>query len=274
MLPATQKSVAQKISTVPKSADAIACRVLGKTYDTRTGSPVVAIEDINFTVSAGEFVTVVGPSGCGKSTLLRLLGGLTQKTTGEMELAGSTINGPRRDVGIVFQSPTLLAWRTVHENIILPVDVLNLDRKSHSLRAKQLVAMVGLEGFETKYPSELSGGMQQRVAICRALVHSPKLLLMDEPFGALDALTRETMNNEMQRIWMETRQTILLITHSISEAIFLGDRVIVMTSRPGRIAEIVSSDMQRPRTLEVTVSPQFGEYVSRIRRLLNAKTLI
>jgi len=225
-------------------------------------------------VSAGEFVTVVGPSGCGKSTLLRLLGGLTQKTTGEMELAGSTINGPRRDVGIVFQSPTLLAWRTVHENIILPVDVLNLDRKSHSLRAKQLVAMVGLEGFETKYPSELSGGMQQRVAICRALVHSPKLLLMDEPFGALDALTRETMNNEMQRIWMETRQTILLITHSISEAIFLGDRVIVMTSRPGRIAEIVSIDMQRPRTLEVTVSPQFGEYVSRIRRLLNAKTLI
>ena len=147
MLPAKQKSVAQKISTVPKSADAIACRVLGKTYDTRTGSPVVAIEDINFTVSAGEFVTVVGPSGCGKSTLLRLLGGLTQKTTGEMELAGSTINGPRRDVGIVFQSPTLLAWRTVHENIILPVDVLNLDRKSHSLRAKQLVAMVGLEGF-------------------------------------------------------------------------------------------------------------------------------
>jgi NitT/TauT family transport system ATP-binding protein len=274
MLPATQKSVAQKISTVPKSADAIACRVLGKTYDTRTGSPVVAIEDINFTVSAGEFVTVVGPSGCGKSTLLRLLGGLTRKTTGEMELAGSTINGPRRDVGIVFQSPTLLAWRTVHENIILPVDVLNLDRKSHSLRAKQLIAMTGLEGFETKYPSELSGGMQQRVAICRALVHSPKLLLMDEPFGALDALTRETMNDEMQRIWMETRQTILLITHSISEAIFLGDRVIVMTSRPGRIAEIVSINMQRPRTLEVTVSPQFGEYVSRIRRLLNAKILI
>lgn len=252
---------------------AIVCRALGKTYSTRTGSPVVAIEGIDLSVSAGEFITVVGPSGCGKSTLLRLLGGLARKTKGTMDLAGSPIDGPRRDVGIVFQSPTLLAWRTVFENIMLPIDVLNLARKEHAKRARQLIAMTGLQGFEDKYPSELSGGMQQRVAICRALIHSPKLLLMDEPFGALDALTREIMNDEMQRIWMETRQTILLITHSITEAIYLGERVVVMTPRPGRIAEIVTIDIQRPRTLDVTVTPHFGSYVSRIRQLLNARAL-
>jgi NitT/TauT family transport system ATP-binding protein len=249
----------------------IVCRGIGKTYAVRIGKPVVALENLNIEIPAGEFITVVGPSGCGKSTLLRLLAGLDRKTRGQMELDGSAINGPRKDIGIVFQAPTLLAWRTVIENIMLPVHVLGLDRRFHEARANQLVQMVGLEGFESKYPWELSGGMQQRVAICRALINQPQLLLMDEPFGALDAITREAMNVELESIWLRTQQTILLITHSISEAVFLGTRVAVMNSRPGTIVDVISIDLPRPRTLDILTSPEFADYVRRIRSVLNGK---
>jgi NitT/TauT family transport system ATP-binding protein len=254
-----------------KGADTIVCRELAKIYETRDGHNVLALASINLTIKDGEFLTVVGPSGCGKSTLLKVLGGLTDITRGEALLNGSPIVGPRRDIGVVFQSPTLLPWRTVLDNVMLPIHVLGLDRTEGEARARGLIEMVGLAGFEMKYPNELSGGMQQRVAISRALVHQPALLLMDEPFGALDALTREAMNTELQRIWMETRRTIFLITHSITEAVFLGDRVAVMTPRPGKLAEHIDVDLPRPRSLDIMTSPRFGELVTRIRGLLQTQ---
>jgi len=255
----------------PKGADTIVCRELAKIYETRDGHNVLALASINLSIKDGEFLTVVGPSGCGKSTLLKVLGGLTEITRGEAFLNGSPIVGPRRDIGVVFQSPTLLPWRTVLDNVMLPIHVLGLDRTEGEERARGLIEMVGLAGFEMKYPNELSGGMQQRVAISRALVHQPALLLMDEPFGALDALTREAMNTELQRIWMETRRTIFLITHSITEAVFLGDRVAVMTPRPGKLAEHIDVDLPRPRSLDIMTSPRFGELVTRIRGLLQTQ---
>ncbi len=249
---------------------AIHCSGLSKTYETRDGGYVVALESLDISIEPGEFVTVVGPSGCGKSTLLKLLAGLIVRSSGTLLLAGEPVNGPRRDIGMVFQAATLLDWRTVLQNVMLPVDVLGLDRRSYRKRAQELLGLVGLSGFENKYPGELSGGMQQRVALTRALIHDPALLLMDEPFGALDALTRENMNLELQRIWMEAGKTVVLITHSISEAVFLGDRVAVMTSRPGRLAEIVPVDLPRPRNLDVMASAEFGRLVTHIRERLNA----
>jgi NitT/TauT family transport system ATP-binding protein len=247
----------------------INCQGLNKSYPVRVGEPVTALKNLNIQIPTSDFVVVVGPSGCGKSTLLRLLAGLDKKTTGAIELGGTPIDGPRKDIGIVFQAPTLLAWRTALENIMLPVDVLGLDRNAHLERAEQLIAMVALKGFEKKYPWELSGGMQQRVAICRSLINQPRLLLMDEPFGALDAFTRESMNIELEKIWLTTRQTILLITHSIPEAVFLATRVAVMSPRPGTIADIVSIDLPRPRTLDMTTSPKFGDQVRQIRGILD-----
>ena len=251
------------------STPLIVCRALGKTYDVRIGKPVIALENLNIEIPTGELLAVVGPSGCGKSTLLRLLAGLDRKTRGQMKLGGNAIDGPRKDIGVVFQTATLLAWRTVFQNIMLPVDTLGLSRRSYHARAIQLIQMAKLEGFEKKYPWELSGGMQQRVAICRALINQPRLLLMDEPFGALDALTRESMNVELESIWLSTQQTILLITHSISEAVFLGTRVAVMSSRPGTIASVIPIDLPRPRTLDIITSPDFTDYVRRVRAVLD-----
>ena len=231
---------------------------------------VVALADIDFTVRDGEFVSIVGPSGCGKSTLLRILAGLMPPTQGQASLAGTPISGPRRDIGVVFQSPVLFPWRTVLSNAELPVDVQGLDRKAMRVRAMELLKLVGLEGFETRYPRELSGGMQQRVSLVRALIHDPALLLMDEPFGALDAMTRETMHIELQRIWMERQKTVVFITHSIAEAVFLADRVLVMTPRPGRIGAELKIDLPRPRPLDVVNTEAFGAYVKEIRSALNA----
>jgi NitT/TauT family transport system ATP-binding protein len=247
----------------------INCQGLNKSYSVRIGEPVIALKDLNIQVPTSDFVVVVGPSGCGKSTLLRLLAGLDTKTTGAIELGGMPIVGPRKDIGIVFQSPTLLAWRTVIENIMLPIDVLGLSRSAYAGRSEQLIEMVGLREFEKKYPWELSGGMQQRVAICRSLIHQPRLLLMDEPFGALDAFTRESMNIELEKIWLTTRQTILLITHSIPEAVFLATRVAIMSPRPGTIADVIPIELPRPRTLDMTTLPEFGDHVRRIRSVLN-----
>ncbi|HWG78409.1 MAG TPA: ABC transporter ATP-binding protein [Stellaceae bacterium] len=248
----------------------IAVRRLAKSYATANG-PVVALEDIDFAVAEGEFIAVLGPSGCGKSTLLKILAGLFPPSGGEATLRGTAITGPRRDIGVVFQSPVLFPWRSVLENVMLPADVQRLGRAQHERTALDLLALVGLGGFEHRYPWELSGGMQQRVAIVRALIHDPAMLLMDEPFGALDAMTREQMNLELQRIWLERRKTVVFITHSIPEAVFLADRVLVMTPRPGRIAETVAVDMPRPRSLEVMNTAAFGSFVGRIRRHFSAQ---
>ena len=249
--------------------DIISVRQLSLRYG-RGESGVLALSDISFSVGDGEFIAIVGPSGCGKSTLLKILAGLLPQTAGAANLKGSPIQGPRRDIGVVFQSPVLFPWRTVLGNVLLPVDVQQLGREKMTQRALDLLTLVGLSGFEHRYPWELSGGMQQRVALVRALIHDPALLLMDEPFGALDALTREAMNVELQRIWMERRKTVVFITHSTSEAVFLGDRVMVMTPRPGKIGDLFSVDLPRPRPLDVMTTEQFGVYVRRIRKSLNA----
>jgi len=246
---------------------------LRKEYGTSRG-PVLALLDIDFGVAEGEFVAIVGPSGCGKSTLLKVLAGLLPATAGEVRLRSVAVTGPRRDVGFVFQSPVLFPWRTVLDNVLLPADVQRLGREKTRQTALDLLALVGLSGFEQRYPWELSGGMQQRVAITRSLIHNPALLLMDEPFGALDAMTRETMNLELQRIWLERRKTVLFVTHSIAEAVFLADRILVMTPRPGRLLDNVDVDLPRPRGPEVIGAPEFGAVVRRIRAHFNARTAI
>ena len=249
---------------------AIRIESLTKRYGTRHGE-LVALDRLDADISDASFVAVVGPSGCGKSTLLKILAGLQGASSGSVSIRGETLNGPRRDIGIVFQSPVLFPWRNVLENVMLPVQVLGLDRARHEQVARELLELVGLKDFESRYPWELSGGMQQRVAIARSLVNDPTLLLMDEPFGALDAMTREHMNVELQRIWLERRKTVFLITHSIAEAVFLADRVLVMSPRPGRIIDDVQIDLPRPRPLEVMNSPEFGNYVARIRALFNLR---
>ena len=252
------------------SSSVIAVNALTKRYAARTGT-VSALEDVSFSVGEGEFVAVVGPSGCGKSTLLKILAGILPATAGEARLRGTSIAGPRKDIGVVFQAPVLFPWRSVLDNVLLPIDVQGLGRDRHRQDALDLLSLVGLQGFEGRYPWELSGGMQQRVAITRALVHDPALLLMDEPFGALDAMTRELMNVELQRIWMEKKKTVLFITHSIPEAVFLADRVLVMTPRPGKILEDVRVKSARPRSLDIMNTPEFGEHVRRIRAHFNVK---
>lgn len=248
----------------------IVCREVVKQFETIEGERIHALDRINLVVQEGEFVSVVGPSGCGKSTLLRCIAGTLPCTGGDIRVRGSPVAGPRRDIGIVFQTATLLPWRNVLQNAMLPVDVQGLDRAVYAERAKELLHRVGLEGFERKYPFELSGGMQQRVSITRALVHDPAVLLMDEPFGALDALTREQMNLDLQRIWAQAGKTVFLITHSIAEAVFLGDRVIVMSARPGRVIAELRVSFARPRSLEVMGAPDFGRLVTEIRRHLAA----
>lgn len=229
---------------------------------------VHALEKVDFGARQGEFFSIVGPSGCGKSTLLRIIAGLLVPTGGGIAVNGSLVVGPTPDVGIVFQNPVLMSWRTILGNVLLQAEVRRLNIKEYRPRAMDLLKMVGLSGFEDRYPYQLSGGMQQRASICRALIHDPPLLLMDEPFGALDALTRERMNLELLRIWRESRKTILFITHSIPEAVFLSDRVAVMSPRPGHIEEIVPVDLPRPRVMRTMETQEFTRLVPQIRRLL------
>jgi NitT/TauT family transport system ATP-binding protein len=243
---------------------AISVHALCKRFRVADGA-ITALENVTLDVRPGEFVAIVGPSGCGKSTLLKILTGLLAPSTGEIRIGDVAVEGPRRDIGTVFQSPLLFAWRTVLENVMLPADVQKLDRAQHTARALSLLELVGLSDFAQRYPNELSGGMQQRVSIARALLHDPSILLMDEPFGALDAMTRERMNLELQRIWLEQNKSILFITHSIPEAVFLANRVVVMTPRPGRVAEVMEIALPSGRGLEIMNSPEFGAYVSRIR---------
>ncbi len=239
-------------------------RNVDKTYVAR-GAGLKAVDGLSLDLATGEFLSVVGPSGCGKSTLMMMVAGLVPVTAGEIMIRGQRITDPYTDVGVIFQRDALLEWRTVLNNVLLQIDIRRLDRRRYDQVARDLLARAGIGGFETYYPWELSGGMRQRVSLCRALVHDPALLLMDEPFGALDALTREQMNLDLQRLWLENRKTMLFITHSISEAIFLADRIIVMTPRPGRIAAELHIDLPRPRRLSVRETPAFGRYVAQIR---------
>ncbi|WP_314172280.1 ABC transporter ATP-binding protein [Streptomyces winkii] len=247
---------------------------LHKVYRPRKSEPTHALSDIDLTVARGEFISVVGPSGCGKTTLLKILAGLIPKTEGTVRVAGRDVDGPLPQVGMVFQAATLLPWRTILQNVMVPAEIQRLDKAVYRERAGRLLELVGLKGFEDKYPDELSGGMQQRAGICRALVHDPEVLLMDEPFGALDAMTREYMNLELLRIWRESGKTVVLVTHSIPEAVFLSDRVVVLSPRPGRIAEVIDINLERPRELSVMASDRAGVYVERIRTYFNAQAVI
>jgi NitT/TauT family transport system ATP-binding protein len=243
----------------------IAIDGVAKTYRTADG-PVESLKPLTFAIGEGEFMAIVGPSGCGKSTLLKMVAGLLPASAGSIALNGVPVNGPPDNVGIVFQSPVLLAWRTVLDNVLLQIDMRRLSRADYLPKAEALLAMTGLADFARKLPWQLSGGMQQRASICRALVHDPTVLLMDEPFGALDAMTREKMNLELQRIWYETRKTVLFITHSIPEAVFLADRVLVMSERPGTIAAIYDVGLPRPRSLAMMGDPAFVGLTQTIRR--------
>lgn len=235
---------------------------LCKTYPTRSGD-TVALDKVNLDIGDGEFIALVGPSGCGKTTLLKILAGLQGGFSGEARLGNVAITKPSLEVGVVFQEPTLLPWRTILENIMLPVELVRMDTVVYTKRALGLIEMIGLKGFENKYPRELSGGMRQRAGICRALVRDPKVLLMDEPFGSLDAMTREFLNAELQRIWMRSGKTVVFVTHSIPEAVFLADRVVVMSPRPGRISEIVPVGLPRERKLSDL--GKAGDVLARIR---------
>jgi NitT/TauT family transport system ATP-binding protein len=247
---------------------------VSKTYQAAKGRSVEALTAISLSVKEGEFVSIVGPSGCGKSTFLNLVAGLLPISSGTITLGGKLVTQPSIDVGIVFQNALLLDWRTVLANVMVPIEVMGLPRKEYQQRAIKLLEMSGLSSFANHYPWQLSGGMQRRVAICRALVFNPPILLLDEPFGALDAMTRDYMNIELMRIWQEYKKTVILITHSISEAVLLSDRVVVMSPIPGRILEIIDIDIPRPRTLDVTTTPRFGELAGQVRRFFSADMFI
>jgi NitT/TauT family transport system ATP-binding protein len=237
----------------------------------KTAPPPNKGDGVNLVLRHGSFTSVIGPSGCGKSTLLKIMTGLFPASSGEILLLGSPVTKPRQDIGIMFQQPTLLAWRTSLENVLLPIEIKSGTKAAEAKTddAMKLLELVGLKGFEQAYPFELSGGMAQRVAICRMLVTSPVVLLLDEPFGALDELTREYMNLELQRICRESDATAFMVTHAIPEAVFMGDQVLVMSARPGRIAEVVDVDLPRPRTLDMMVDPKFAALVRHVRSLLD-----
>jgi NitT/TauT family transport system ATP-binding protein len=235
----------------------------------RGGAKTVhALDSASFTVHEGSFVSLVGPSGCGKSTLLKIASGLLPATSGRVLVNGKSVDGPLENVGMVFQSPVLLKWRSVLGNVLLPVEFARLDRAKYVEKAKSLIRLVGLQGFEEMPPYELSGGMQQRVSLCRALVTDPQILLMDEPFGALDAMTRDELDVELLRIWGEKKMTVVFVTHNIQEAVFLSDSVVVMSPRPGRVIRELAVDLPRPRTIELISSPEFGRYTLEIRSML------
>jgi NitT/TauT family transport system ATP-binding protein len=235
---------------------------------------VTALQEVSLSIEPGEFLSVLGPSGCGKSTLLRCIAGLETTTTGSVKVGGQRVTQPPEHLGMVFQRDALLEWRSIMDNLMLPIDFRRGNRSEAKKRAADLLELFGLKGFEDRYPSQLSGGMRQRASICRALVDDPTLLLMDEPFGAVDALTRDQLNIELQRMWLTQRKTVVFVTHSIQEAVFLADRVAVFTPRPGKIAEILDIDLPRPRRLAVRGDAKFNGYVNRIRGLFEQMGLL
>jgi NitT/TauT family transport system ATP-binding protein len=271
------------IQTVPANGAAGAPKIHGvsvlfegltKTYETREGTEVAALDRTDLTIASGEFVAIVGPSGCGKSTLLSLVAGLSPVTTGRITIDGEEVKRPHPTVGVVFQTDLLLYWRTIIDNILLPIEIKGWKKRDYVPEVMQLLEQVGLAGFGGKYPSELSGGMRQRAAICRALVQQPGLLLMDEPFGALDALTREQMISDLQSMWLSLRNTVLFITHSIEEAVFLADRVIVMSPRPGKVDLDLKIEVARPRSWMSRSDQKFIDYMSLIREIFESRGVL
>jgi NitT/TauT family transport system ATP-binding protein len=253
-----------------RTGSVVEIRDLNVTFTSKRGQ-VTALEGINLCVGQGEFLSIAGPSGCGKSTLLKVVAGLSKASGGYVRLRDSEVKGPRRDIGYVFQRAALLEWRNVRGNILLQAEMRGMDKAKAGRRADELIDMTGLTGFESALPHELSGGMQQRVSLCRALLHEPDVLLMDEPFGALDALTRERMNIELHRIWRETGTTIVLVTHSVSEAVYLANRVVVMSPRPGRILKTIDIPLGRDRDYGATMEdPAFHRIAGEVRDLLGA----
>ncbi|EAS50412.1 ATP-binding protein, ABC-type nitrate/sulfonate/taurine/bicarbonate transporter [Aurantimonas manganoxydans SI85-9A1] len=248
-------------------------RNVGKTY---ARNAITALEGVNLTLTRGSFSAVIGSSGCGKSTLLKIMSGLIPPSMGRVVLQDRPVTGPRRDIGMMFQQATLFPWRTTLQNIVLPIEIRDgrAAAKAAQEPARELLELVGLKGFENSYPGDLSGGMAQRASICRMLITEPAVLLLDEPFSALDELTRDFMNMELQRICMSRNATAFLVTHSIQEAVILSDVVYVMKPRPGRIAEVVEIDLPRPRTLDMMTTPKFGEIVEHIRSRLDKEAFI
>jgi NitT/TauT family transport system ATP-binding protein len=261
--------VAQMVSertmaSAPRRDVAMSIEGATKYYKTNTGH-VHALENLNLTIEQGEFIAIVGPSGCGKSTLLWAMSGLHDLTSGRIMLNGTPVEGPRPEIGMIFQDANLLPWRTLRQNINFPFEIKKMKVEPYEQRIQGLIEEVGLAGFETKYPRELSGGMQQRASIVRCLSYDPQVILMDEPFGALDAFTRDEMNLLIQKLWMETGKTIIFVTHNVTESIFLADRVVVLTPRPGRLAHIFDVDLPRPRTIEQTFERPFIEKVLEVK---------
>ena len=237
-----------------------------------TRGPITAIRDLTFSIRKGEFVSILGPSGCGKSTLLKIVSGLLRPTSGNVVLADVEVKEPRPDIGIVFQQPTLLPWKSVLENVLVPIRAMRMPVHEYKDRAHDLLRLVGLSDFNNHYPYELSGGMQQRVGIARGLIHDPAMLLMDEPFAALDAMSREFMMDELQQIWMTTGKSVLFITHSIPEAVYLLDRVLTLSPRPGRVIDDIKIDLPRVRDVETMGQSMFGEYATHLRALFKSNT--
>lgn len=248
----------------------VALTHVGMTFNANQSNATVALKDINLTIAPGEFIALIGPSGCGKSTLLRLVGDLISPTSGEIRVNGKSAHQARldHDYGIVFQTPVLFEWRSILKNVMLPLELRGASKHEQKERARQLLQMVELNGFENHYPWQLSGGMQQRAAIARALAIQPRLLLMDEPFGALDEMTRERMNMELHRIWLQTHAAVIFVTHSISEAVFLSTRIVVMSARPGEILHIATVDLPKERTLDTREDPRFFQLETEVREWL------
>lgn len=239
-----------------------------KTYNSNSPEkePICAIENISLKVKKKEFVSVVGPSGCGKSTLLNIIVGLLKPSKGEIKLNGKPVNGPSRDNGMVFQYPVLLEWRNIYDNIMMPLEILKLNKRDYFKKVEELLELTNLTDFKDRFPGELSGGMQQRACICRALIHDPSLVIMDEPFGSLDAMTREEMNVGLLKIWSERKKTILFVTHSIPEAVFLSDRVVVLTKRPSKIDSVFEIPFERPRNINLMYTEKFRKIQAEIRK--------
>ncbi len=265
-------------SGIPRDRDMLSVPYLRisdlvKIYATRSGV-VRALDRVSIDQPRGEFLSILGPSGCGKSTLLMIAAGLIPASGGSITIEGKPVDSPRTSIGIVFQSPVLLEWRTTLGNVLLQTEARGTKREIAEKRARELLSAVGLAGFEDKFPHELSGGMRQRVSICRALIHGPDHLLMDEPFGALDSLTRDQLVLDLQQLWMRQQMTVLFITHSIAEAVFLSDRVVVMSPRPGRIDRVIQIDLPRPRTLAMRDTPEFAAYSRQIMELFLARGVL
>jgi NitT/TauT family transport system ATP-binding protein len=253
--------------TMTKTDPLVRASGISKTY--RSGdNEMIALSGMDLDVTDGEFLSLLGPSGCGKSTALNIMGGLLAPSEGTVTFDGKQMAGPSREVGMMFQQAVMFPWRTTIDNVLLPIEVFGQSKKKHRARAEELLSMVGIAEFAKSYPWQLSGGMQQRAALCRVLIHSPKLLLLDEPFGALDEFTRESMNSELLRLQAHTKATAILVTHNINEAVFMSDRIAVMSARPGRLVEVIDVPFDRPRSPELTLRPEFGALALHARTLL------